>query len=387
MQYGLNAYASDFVVDEENIWHVPFGYNYLCCYNFKQKKMEKRISLPVENNKPVLYGGIVKSKSKLILIPWKADSVIVYDMVDGKITKLFTNEFGEEIYRAYCVENDDVWMIPWIRRTDDVQDAFIKKINLYDGRIEFLEAFPTNTIPKDRGERWLLNGNCVCIENSIYIGYRNYIIEIDLFNGSRGAYAVGDDKTIYTTMCKINDELLCMMDVYGNVIIWNRADRKLVEKIKNESICLKMLGFPNGHGHREGYGSSVVYKNEYVWFIPSHADKVLQLDLRNNMLSEAWFSSNLCGNAMERPDVCGQFSKAHIRGDDLYVWNLWDESFFIIDIRYHRIERRKIEVELNPDEFCSTFWKCMEENEGICNERIFGTDGLNLLIHSICSDV
>lgn len=386
LQYGVNACASDFMIDEENIWFVPFGYNYLCCYNLNQKRMERRIRLPVENSKSVLYGSIVKSGNRIILIPLEAEAAIVYDISDGKITKFLVDKNKEDIYRACCVANDNVWMIPWLRRANSVQDVFINKINLYDDKIEFLEAFPKNTIPKDRGEKWLLNGNCVCIENSAYFGYRNYIIKIDLYNGCRETYVVGGSKTIYTTICVVDNERLCMMDIYGNVIIWNRKREQITSDIKNESICLKMLGFPNGHGHREGYGSSVVYRNEFVWFIPSHADKVLQLDLKNNMLSEAWFSSDICGNVMERPDSCGQFSRAHIKGDYLYVWNLWNEAFFIIDIRSHKVERRCIEVGLGSDECCPMLWKYMEENEGICHEEILGVDGLQLFIHSICSD-
>lgn len=383
--YGVNAYASDFVIDEENIWFVPFGYNYLCCYNLRRKIMEKIIRLPVENNKAVLYGGIVKSGNRVILIPLEADSAIMYNMIDGKVTKFISGEVREDHYRAYSVKNDNVWLIPWIRRNDDVQDVFIQKIDLYKGEIKFLEAFPKNTVPKDRRERWLFNRNCVCVENSLYIGYRNCIIKIDLFNGFRETYIVGSEKTIFTTMCIVDDAQLCMMDVYGNVVIWNTTSEKLVMEIKNESIRLKMLGFPNGYGHREGFGSSVVYRNEYVWFIPSHADKVLQLDLKTNILSEAWFGSIICGNVMEKPDSCGQFSNAYIKGDYLYVWNLWNESFFMIDIRSRKIEQRYIEAGLNPDEFCLMFCKYMEVKEGICREWALGIDGLNQFIHSICS--
>lgn len=386
LSYGKNAYASDFVIDKDNIWFVPFGYDYLCCYDLKRKTMEKAIRLPVANNKPVLYGGIVKSGSRMILIPLDADSVIIYNMADGKVTEFLSGGIREDNYRAYCVENDNVWMIPWIRRSNDIQDAFIQKMNLYNGEIKFLEAFPKNTTPKDRGERWLFNGNCVCVENSLYIGYRNCIIKIDLYSGDREAYIVGGEKTIYTTMCMINDNQLCMIDVYGNVIIWNRMSEKLVTEIKNESISLEMMGFPNGHGHREGYGSSIVYRDEYVWFIPSHADKALQLDLKTNILSEAWFSSAICGNVMEEPDFCGQFSNAHIKGDYLYVWNLWNESFFIIDTRSHKVEQRYIEAGLNPDKFCSMLCKCMKEKGGIYREGILGVEVMNLFIHYICSE-
>lgn len=384
LHYGVNAYASDFVIDKENIWFVPFGYNYLCCYNLKKKIMEKTIRLPIENSKPVLYGGMVTSGSKIILIPLDADSVITYNMTDEQITKFLSRGIGEDDYRAYCVENDNVWMIPWIRRSNEIQGAFINKMNLYNGEIKFLEAFPKNKTPKDRGGMWLFSGNCVRVENSLYLGYRNCIIKIDLSDGSREAYTVGGENAIFTTMCMIDDDRLCMMDLYGNVIIWNRISEKLVVEIKNESIGLKRLGIPNGH--REGYGSSVVYRNEYVWFIPSYMDKALQLDLKTNTLSEAWFGSSICGNVMERPDFCGQFSNAYIEGDYLYVWNLWNESFFIIDIRSRKIERRYIEVGLNPDEFCSMLCKYMEEKKGICHEEVLGADGLNLFIHSICSD-
>lgn len=386
LQYGLHACASDFLMDEDHIWFVPFGYRYLCCYNLQQNKIENKIRIPVENNMPVLYGSMMKSGSKIILIPYDADCAIAYCVIDGKITKFSEGGIREERYLACCVENDNVWMIPWIRKTSEVQDVFIKKINLYDGKAEFLKAFPKNTVPNDRGERWLFNGSCVYIEDSIYIGYRNYLLRIDLCNGCREAYAVGSDKAIYTTMCQISNERLCMMDIYGNVVIWDRKSGQLAAEIKNESICLKKLGVPNGHGYREKYRSSVVYRNECVWFFPSHADKVLQLNLKNNMLSEAWFSGDICGNVMERPDSCGQFSKAYIRGDYLYVWNLWNESFFIIDLRYHKIERKYIEVGLSSDEFCPVFWKYMEENEGICREGALGTDGLNLFIRSICSE-
>lgn len=384
LQYGINAYASDFLINKENIWFVPFGYNYLCCYNLKRKTMEKAIRLPVENNRPVLYGGIVKSGSKMILIPLDADSAIMYNMADGKVTEFLSGVIREDNYRAYCVENDNVWMIPWIRRNNDIQDVFIQKVNLYNGETKFLEAFPKNTTPKDRGGMWLFNGNCVCVENNLYLGYRNCIIKIDLSNGSRKAYIVGGEKAIFTTMCMIDDDQLCMMDLYGNAIVWNRTTGKPVMEIKNKSIRLERLGIPNGH--REGYGSSVVYRNEYVWFIPSYMDKVLQLDLKNNTLSEAWFSSAICGNVMERPDFCGQFSNAHIEGDYLYVWNLWNESFFMIDIRSRKVERRYIEAGFNPDEFCSMLGKYMEEKEGICPEGVLGADGLNLFVHSICSE-
>lgn len=324
------------------------------------------------------------SGSKIILIPLDADSVITYNMTDEQITKFLSRGIGEDDYRAYCVENDNVWMIPWIRRSNEIQGAFINKMNLYNGEIKFLEAFPKNKTPKDRGGMWLFSGNCVRVENSLYLGYRNCIIKIDLSDGSREAYTVGGENAIFTTMCMIDDDRLCMMDLYGNVIIWNRISEKLVVEIKNESIGLKRLGIPNGH--REGYGSSVVYRNEYVWFIPSYMDKALQLDLKTNTLSEAWFGSSICGNVMERPDFCGQFSNAYIEGDYLYVWNLWNESFFIIDIRSRKIERRYIEVGLNPDEFCSMLCKYMEEKKGICHEEVLGADGLNLFIHSICSD-
>lgn len=387
LQYGMNAYASDFVIDEENIWFVPFGYNYLCCYNLKQKRMKKRIKLPVENNRSVLYGSMTRSGNRLILIPFKADSTIVYDMTDEKMMSFSADEIiHEECYSAYSVENDNVWMIPWIRKTKDVWDVYIKKICLHDTKTEFIEVFPKDMLPKDRAERWLLNGNCVYIENNLYVGYRNYIIKINLDNGSREAYAVGTDKVIYTTMCMVDDERLCMMDIYGNAVIWNRKNEQVTDEIKNGKISLKMLGSPNGYGHREGYRDSVVYRNEYVWFLPSHADKVLQLDLKNNTLSEAWFGSDICGNVMGKPNICGQFSKAYIREDCLYVWNIWNESFFIVDIRTRKVEKRCIELGLNPDEFCSMLWECMERGEGICREELLGVDGLDWFIRAICAD-
>lgn len=381
LQYGLNAYASDFMIDENDIWFVPFGYNYLCCYDLKQNVMKEKIRLPVKNNKFLLYGSIMKSRNEIILIPFKADCSIVYDTGIKQIKKFSSDKLKYEgVYRACFVENHIVWMFPWIKKFPDIQDVYIKKMNLTDGRTEFFEVFSKSTMLRNTGAMRLLNGNCVHIENNIYIGYRNYIIEIDLMNNHSKTYIVGDDKTVYTTMCMVGSEQLCMMDIYGNVIIWNRKNRQLI-KIRNENICLNLLSFPNGY--REGFGSSIIYKDEYIWFIPSHADRVLELNLKNNILSEAWFSKDICKNVMKEPDCCGQFSRAHISGEYLYIWNLWDVCFFIINIKHHSVERRYIQSEINPDEFCSMFKECMEEKEGICREEIFGVDGLDIFIQSI----
>lgn len=379
--YSINAYASDFVLDNENIWFVPVGYNYLCCYNLKQSMMKERIKLPIKNNKQLLYGSIIKLENKIILIPFKANCSIVYDISVKQIKKFLADESKyEEIYRACCVENNSVWMFPWIKKFPGVQYAYIKKINLDDGRTEIFEMSSKNMMPWNTKAVLLFNGSCVYIENIIYIGYRNYIIEIDLVNGCCEVCSVGSEKNVYTTMSIVDDERLCMIDIYGNAIIWNRKNRQFIE-IKNERIFLNLLGFSSGY--REGFGSSVVYKNEYVWFIPSYSDKALQLDLKSNVLSVAWFSKEICRNVKEEANYCGQFSRAHINGDYLYLWSLWDGCFYIISIKHHKIYRRYIQPGVDPNEFCSMFEECIEENKGICREEIFGTDGLDIFMLSI----
>jgi hypothetical protein len=163
----------------------------------------------------------------------------------------------------------------------------------------------------------------------------------------------------FSTIRRINEEIICMTDDDGNVFCCD-LNGKIVRTIEN--TVEDFVSIRNDFWYSECFSYSVQYK-DIIYLFPSEANKVLQFNVNEMTISEAVFSPQICAAYEKDRYSCGQFSKPYIEGNTLYVWNLWNARFYMINLSTNEVEEILIEVTIPAEELIKSYFDWSNEGE------------------------
>lgn len=94
-------------------WFISEKLQLLCKFSTKEEKIDVIAAVPeIPGGMGIHYAGIVYFEKQLMLIPWRADAVCIYDIESGSFTKYY---FQDE-YVNYCFEailfGQDLFLVP-----------------------------------------------------------------------------------------------------------------------------------------------------------------------------------------------------------------------------------------------------------------------------------
>ena len=364
--------AEDFCIDEDMIWFVPININLLCGYSISDKSITKRIEIPsVTLKKERAFQKIVKVDKYIIGIPYVADYYFKYNKETEEIAFLkypWINNTNTCPYLSLSVVYDNC--VISFRRFLEYAKEEANRVVLFDyEKMELESCWIKEDFDFDYyGSHGVAFRTIGVVENEKLItlqGEISRIIEFDLNKKDIKFNMLPQENVLIETISKIGKDLFCISDRKGSLWIWNR-DSNSFKKIEN-----RVIGFSNVYSDEDCFIGSVCIDNK-VYFFPYFSNMILEYDIDNDILQEAFFSKEIVDNSYSaKMNILGcentQFSYPHLCNNKIIVWNLWNKKCYEIDTENKMVNQIDMTVQFSTDEMKNIFAKdfkegCVSEN-------------------------
>ena len=368
--------ATDFIVDKkkEEIWYVALGYNHLCCYDYRNRIMKKRVTLPEENGEVRLFENLVKVDNYLVLIPGFARKLIVYDTEKDTCVSIPMGEYGGQNIRFfhYFVNNKIVCFFPRACNAKEINPFTVGMLNLEKMELSFSASLQELVkLPGYCPGVEVFHRDCIKLEKEVLFLYcnTNLVCVYHLADETYEMCPVGDEDNQYFTICQVDETRFCLSNQFGDIILWDRNTGK-VQKIKNEEVLVEREKSELGSSE-EMFRYSICYDGK-VYLFPMFGNKVLQYDTEKNEISEADFGKFIVGEEKTQyPCFYSKLSNVHIVDGQLFIWNIRRGILYIIDLQSGQIEEHLLEVQMSREEIkqCRQEW-CQSKGQILQESRL-----------------
>lgn len=262
----------------DEIWFVTHSLQLLCRLNLKNQKIEVEAEVPeVLQTEDLRYVTIVNYENKIILVPYRADALCIYDMIG----KCFTKHYFKEEFVNYCFGRAVLYQhylfltprdYPAIVRYDILTGGFEYYTQCIEDALELIEE-------EKQGSPfvWAVSH----YGEELYIGsmWSNVVLKFSMETGQYSVSKVGKETNTYMGMAA--DEEYCWLILYDspNVVRWNRITGETEEF---------------GQFPKEFEAGSIPFKNildfgNELYMVPCHANHICKLDKKTGKISFAEF--------------------------------------------------------------------------------------------------
>lgn len=251
------AYGS--LIDGDVLWYVNYRGTLLCCYSLKEKKMKKVEVIPYKGKRSqLLYSNVMKSGSKLILVPANAFEVCLYDVETGTFEKLYLDMPADSV-NAYCgvaVWKEYVYLFPYNYR-------YIMKLNLVKKQAEYV--CDLQGMVRMEPDQMVFQYTCVQKEQTVFFlsAVENKILCFDMDAETVVVKEVGEADAVFSTLTLLEDGRFASIDQKGRIYI-------LAEDLESWEVCDSEAG-----GNAASYVDSICV-NHKVFFFPADTGALLE---------------------------------------------------------------------------------------------------------------
>ena len=299
-----NLYTEAIVWEGNTGWFFQGDYNALFEVEWKSGKCRFLASVPGERMcKRYLYAAIAKYKDCLVLVPYMADEIAIYDIGLGTFLKLPLKQYGNENlgekFADFVVYGKHIFLIPTYYPAIVRLDTETLELTYLEACIELLEGCRVNP-------SYLLNIRPVVREDTFWVGCyaANYLLEFNM-------------KTLQYTLHKIeNCQGGIAASCYDGTFFWivQFPQLKIISwnPVSGEERVFD--SYPEGFQGETGSFLFVLYDNDRVLFLPEHANMILEIDPKSGCI-HGKKKSNCCSN--ERDILYWTCFQLH--GDNYYV--------------------------------------------------------------------
>lgn len=383
----MNQYyfcAREFIIWGNEIWYIPLGYKYLCCFDLEKRKNKEQILIPNNQELNSLYESVHIVNDKFYFIPCNADYILIFYINNKTFEMIPIPTFRKRnitFYASYLY-GESLYLFPRYA-FNSINPNTICVINTKTNEVKY-EWVCKEIFPKLADKDIVFGRESFEYKNSMLISdAKRGIIKFDL---SSDRVLLDTAKCVVvnrkpSAISKIDEDRICYADELGNIIVYDlHNEQEVISENKLDGFIPRLHKYYDS----ECFGYSIKYKNT-LYFFPSDSNKVLEYDINNKRLNEAVFSTQICTMMQKfKRFYIGQFSKPYIVGDMLYVWNVWSEVFYIINLITQKVDKICIEAYMDEQQLllCYTQWK----KKGGVERRSFYTD-LNAMLRYIKTDI
>ena len=357
--------ASSCIAIDNKVWFVPMDIHCLCCYDMLSNEITRKISLPEARNYNYHTGffeRLILSGHKIIGIPYWADFFFAFDLdtEDLQIARFDDYEddkCGFGYYAGGVFENE---VVTFMRSSHIAKDR-MQQIAIYNMKEKKAELLLTR---QDFGFEHInpfdiaFRRESLQLNESLYLllGHKNDVVEYT--KDKRFLIHEIDYKKPFNTVAYIGDDRFCLSTNDSNLVIWD----KKTNRTKVIKICIDGLRPIEDFmvsSFSELFGFSAVYK-DIVFLFPYQTNKVIAFDIKEEKVTEASFSDDICCADSEIPKddsnyACGQFSHPYIFEEYLYIWNMWSKFLFVVNLETNEVRRENVSISLSKEEFVKEF--------------------------------
>lgn len=292
---GVKVYA--FAELKQNIWFIPREYNALCRYNKRKKNIDYMTLVPNEEQMPTLYSKVVVYERYLILVPYMASEVAVFDTEKMQFEKLKLPEpdrcykyreiakfyggvrIGKQIY-LIPGEFPEIVCINMENRKVEAVNAWYP---LY-GKTSFSEEKMSGPY-KGIDKFFCLNGNTLYI--TFFACETGKLGKFSFDTHEMEIYTVPGTDSYFSCMEIYGDDLY-LVTRSGQIFCWNTQSKKVIDKYFYEP---EVDGIKRDEILYEIFGNSILYDNKLYLFW-SDKPQYTEINL-NNHNTKTFFFQNI----------------------------------------------------------------------------------------------
>lgn len=251
----LNIKVYTFVELGHDIWFIPQEYNALCRYNKRKKSIDYMSAVPKEEQRPTLYSKIVIYEKYLVLVPYMASEIAIFDMEKkqfikiqlpipdacykyresvkfhngirkGKLIYLLPGEFPEIV----CINMENLKLVTvniWYPLYNGIFYDKEKVVGAYKGI--------DNLFCSDGKELYI----------TFYAGEKGKLGKFSFDTREMRIYTIDGADTYFSCMEMYGDDLY-LVARSGQIFCWNRHERKVTAKYfcKGDSNGIRRESIP-----------------------------------------------------------------------------------------------------------------------------------------------
>jgi len=308
----------------DDLWFVTHQLQMLCKYNLIQNRIDFVATVP-EIKSWLDYADIICYQNKLVLSPWNASSVCVYDM----ITKSFRKDYFEDrnvmsyFSRAIPYRNYVFFTpldYPAIVRYDIITGEF----KYYDECIKELRA------KLNRDDDVLFSWGVTSCDEEMYLtsARSNYVMIFNMENGDYTLCQVGEENNIYRGIVVDGDCCWMILQNKSALVRWDRKTGKVDY----------YDGYPKDFIAGNIPFKNIVNMGAMLYLIPFGANHICKFSKKNKTFEYAEFGMTYAETGYKseffEKNFGGryyQFGKK-IAENQIVVNALWDSSLLVLNV-------------------------------------------------------
>lgn len=270
-----------------------------------------------------LYRNIIYYKEKLYLIPSRAKSIAIYDMITGekKYVKLDYSPDNNQIkFVDSIVYNNFIYLFPgFVSR--------IVKYNMDDEHIEYLFGEICRPDKENAKKAIFLYG--LADNNEMWIGScrDNSLYQFNLSQDCYNQYFIEQGKEAFFVDVAKSENKLYLLSVLGEVFEWD------IEK-KNANLIWRFEEAADGQSFWR-----IVWNRGCLWLLPGRAKNIVKIDLSENYnAQEIMYPVDFLFEYAQR----SRFDNYVLREDKIYIYPSNGNMFLKLDCVSDTISGEKV---------------------------------------------
>lgn len=260
--------TSDVCKVGDDIWFVTHYIQLLCKLNLKEEKIEVVAEVPEVplGGEYYRYVNIVNYEDKIILVPYRADALCIYDMTTRCFTKhYFKDEFVDNCFGRAILHKHYLFLTP-------MNYPAIVRYDITKGKFDYYDQCITDVLELIGEEKqgspfgWAVSN----FEEELYIGsgWSNVMICFNMETCCYSVFKVGKEANTYRGMVTDREYCWLILRDSPNVVRWNRVTGETKEYDK----------FSDGFEAGEIPFKNIMDFGSELYMVPFHANHICKLD-------------------------------------------------------------------------------------------------------------
>lgn len=320
----------------DDIWFVTHYLQLLCRLNLKNEKIEVVAEVPeVPQAEYCRYVNIVNYEDKIILVPYRADALCIYNIETKSFVKhYFKDEFVNNCFGRAVLYKHYLFLTP-------MDYPAIVRYDILTGEFEYYYQCVSDALELIGEEKpgspfvWAVSN----YKEELYIGsdWSNVVLRFNMESCQYIVSKVGKETNTYRGMAADSEYCWLILCDSPSVVRWNRVTGETEEfDIFPDSFEAGNIPFKN----------IMNFGNE-LYMVPFHANHICKLDKATGNISFAKFELPYEEETYQSEFYAGakayyDFAKK-LTEEEIIVFSLYDDSFVILNISkasFHKIPLR-----------------------------------------------
>ena len=330
---------TEFVVDGNTIWFVPYEYCFLYQYDFIKKRVCTKIFLEGAKSLWGSHYSVVKEGNYVVIVPGVNNNIYIFDKVSHAMQRIRLPEKKNvrEYFRKYALWNEAIFFFP-------LDYPNIVKISLHNFALEEI------SIPK-ADNKYSVSVNITDLVQrgkfaDLCINGSDRVLRFNM-ESYEGKYFSITNAQEYRTICAYEGNQILLTDKDGNAFIYDENFEKFREVVlpKNSS----------------SYIDCAQYRNGYILVPYKKSDPIF------------FWSENICNvvvpayeehpKGYRQPWGYNDFSQVKIAGNKVLLFDVPEQSLCVIDMNTLKREYQKVAMgEIDENEKRQVYSLLNKEN-------------------------